>query len=113
VCVGILIRIDHRKYRRYNHAMAHEVGAQKPETQRLQIDVGLFAVSILLLAFSIVSTERLIKDNHLVGVNDILETGQLIPHIVGAFGLLGAVCSLYEGNLTKPLCLTLMGHHFT
>ncbi|KAK0745828.1 hypothetical protein B0T18DRAFT_410247 [Schizothecium vesticola] len=115
-CVGVFvwIAVDHRKRGGYEEAATNDEKGQKSNNQeRPQVDVALLAVSVLVMALSIVSTEYLIIDNRLDGVNDILEPGQLIPLIVGTFGLLGIVSSMFEGQLLRPQCLTLMGYHFT
>lgn len=115
-CVGVFVWIakDYWIRRSYEEAATHEGKQPKSKAQeRPQMDIALLAISISVMALSITSIEYLIIDNHLVGVNDILEPGQLIPLIVGAFGLLGAVSSLFDGTLSRPQCLTLIGYHFT
>ncbi|KAH7239553.1 hypothetical protein BKA59DRAFT_484661 [Fusarium tricinctum] len=114
VCVFVWISSDYWKRRSYEEAATYEGSQPKSKVQeRPQTDIALLAVSISVMALSIISIEYLIIDNHLVGVNDILEPGQLIPLIVGVFGLLGTVSPLFEGALLRPQCLTMMGCHFT
>jgi H+/gluconate symporter-like permease len=114
VCVFVWIASDYWRRRSYEEAATYEGSQSKSKAQeRPQTDIALLAVSISVMALSIISTEYLIIDNHLVGVNDILDPGQLIPLIVGVFGLLGTVSPLFEGALLVPQCLTIMGCHFT
>jgi len=117
-CVGVVVCIARNYWarRNYEEAATGEGTVKRPRSkvqERPQTDIFLVAVSIFVMALAIISTEYLISDNRLIGVNDILEPGQLIPLIVGAFGLLGAVSPLFEGSLSTPQCFTLVGHHFT
>ncbi|RGP72656.1 hypothetical protein FLONG3_6664 [Fusarium longipes] len=113
-CVVALMARDIWRRQGYEEAATQEGKKSKPKVQdRPQTDIVLLVVSISVMALSIISIEYGIIDNHLVGVNDILEPGQLIPLIVGLFGLLGAFIPLFGGALSQPQCLTLMGHHFT
>jgi hypothetical protein len=115
-CVGVFVWLARGYWQRrgYEEAPAHEGNKSKSKVQeRPQTDIALLAVSISVMVLSIISIEYSIIGNHLIGVNDILEPGQLIPLIVGIFGLLGTVSPLFEGALSKPQCLVLMGYHFT
>jgi len=81
---------------------------------RPQMDITLLALSLAATVLPIVSIEALIRDNHLTGVGDVLEPGQLIPLFVGAFGLLGTFLSFAsQETLFAPQCLTLFGHHLS
>jgi len=81
---------------------------------RPHMDVALLALSLLAVVLPIVLIEALVRDNHLTGVGDVLEPGQLIPLFVGAFGILGTFVSFVsQERLFAPQCLTLFGRHLT
>jgi hypothetical protein len=61
--------------------------------------------SVTLIALSISAVEYLIQQNHLTGVDDILDVGRLIPFLVGVFGLGGALVSItLSGQIQKARC---------
>jgi len=69
---------------------------------------------MVLIAFSVASIEYLIGENRLVGVNELFDVGQLIPFLVGAFGLVGALVSIvFTGEIFKPRCLVVFKHHLS
>ncbi|KAK1772107.1 hypothetical protein QBC33DRAFT_139 [Phialemonium atrogriseum] len=116
-CVAVLGWGTVRHWKGKMHgSSASRVGRRSKSTvpEAPQTDIALLTVSVSAIVLSIISTEYLIRDNHLVGVDVLLQPGQLIPLIVGAFGLMEMGISLLsDGKLFKRQCLTFINHHFT
>lgn len=81
---------------------------------RPQTELSLLVLSVFVIVFSILSAEELIKDNHVVDVNDVFDAGQLIPLLIGAMGLFSTLLSiLVRRSFFKPRCWLIFGYHLT
>lgn len=84
------------------------------EVVRPRTEISLLGLSVSVIVFSVVSIEYLIRDNNIVGVDDIFAAGQLVPLVVGIFGLANSSASLFVGSrLLRPRCWLLFNWHLT
>ncbi|KAK3386009.1 hypothetical protein B0H63DRAFT_190579 [Podospora didyma] len=91
-------------------------GDMKTTTSRArpQTEIPLLAISVAVIALSIASMERLVRENQLVGVDDLFAAGQIIPFIVGLAGLVNTVVPVVLfGKFLKPRCWLVFRHHLT
>jgi hypothetical protein len=80
----LLLLHQYRGPSQHSHAEDKSVSKAK---SRVKTDVMLFSFSVTVMALSISSIEYLIRENHLVGVDDIFSFGQVISLLVGSIGL--------------------------
>ncbi|KAK6953483.1 hypothetical protein Daesc_005788 [Daldinia eschscholtzii] len=81
---------------------------------RPQTDITLMLLSIAMIVLSITSTEYVIRANHLSGVDDIFDVGQVLAFLVGLFQLLNVLVPiLFQRRLLAPRCWLLFGRHLT
>ncbi|KAI8966311.1 hypothetical protein F5Y11DRAFT_365894 [Daldinia sp. FL1419] len=91
-------------------------GGQKPHYRfrRPQTEITLMLLSIAMIALSIASTEYIIRANHLSGVDDIFDVGQILAFLVGVFQLLNLLIPIFfERRVWAPRCWLLFGRHLT
>ncbi|KAK4442876.1 hypothetical protein QBC34DRAFT_452836 [Podospora aff. communis PSN243] len=116
-CVGMLgwsgkVVVERRRgYVKVGERTEEKKGKGK---QRARTDVLLLAFSVAVLVLSVWSVEYIIRENHLVGVDDIFQVGQVIPLLVGAIGLAMTLFSVvYERRILEPRCWVLLGRHLS
>jgi len=64
--------------------------------------------------FSIVTIEYLIRANYISALGDFFAVRQLIPFLLGLFGLVSALVTIATPKkLLAARCWTLFGYHFT
>jgi hypothetical protein len=84
------------------------------QTRRLQTDVALLLPSTGVIVVSIAAIEYLIRANQISALGDFFAVGQLIPFLIGLFGLVSALLTIARPKtLLAPRCWTLFGYHFT
>ncbi|KAI1808628.1 hypothetical protein F4811DRAFT_559034 [Daldinia bambusicola] len=108
ICIGLLAWVGITYVKRG--------GGEKPRriSYRPQTEIMLMILSIAIIALSITSTEYVIAANHLSGVDDIFEVGQVLAFLVGLFQLLNVLVPIFiKGRLWAPRCWLLLGRHIT
>ncbi|KAH8911746.1 hypothetical protein BR93DRAFT_12796 [Coniochaeta sp. PMI_546] len=113
---GLFLRRIHRSISGQpakNNLTAREK-RQPMSSHRPKTEVSLLVLSVFVIIFSIVSVEKLIQDNRVVGVDAAFQAGQLIPLLVGVIGLFNTLLSiLVRKSVFKPRCWVLFGYHLT
>jgi len=97
---------EHRYVSRKTRLRNREtVAATLPEIGRLRTEITLLGLSVSVITFSVASIKYLIRDNGIIGVDNIFAAGQLVPLLVGVFGLANSVASLFmDRRVLKPRC---------
>ncbi|KAL7626541.1 hypothetical protein AAE478_003313 [Parahypoxylon ruwenzoriense] len=91
-----------------------ERGNLKSRSRRPQTEITLVVLSIAMVILSIVSTEYVIRANHLTDVDDIFAVGQVLAFLVGLFQLVNTLVPIFfEGRFWMPRCWLLFGYHLT
>ncbi|KAK5656666.1 hypothetical protein OQA88_4646 [Cercophora sp. LCS_1] len=81
---------------------------------RLQTEIPFLLLSLAIILFSVMTTEILVHGNRIEGVDEIGSVGQLIPFLVGLFGLLASLASIKARHLLRQKrCWTIFGRHLT
>jgi len=89
--------------RRRDRGKGEKAAAMPPDKGRPRTEVTLLGLSVSVIVFSVASIKFLIRDNGIIGVDDIFTAGQLVPLLVGVFRLANSVASLFvDRRVFKP-----------
>ena len=109
VCTAFIIANVWVAFKRYQRKTSPDASPPRPV-----VELSLLLISGIIIILSIASIEYLIKANNIVDIDDVNSIGQLLPLLVGVFGIADAVFDISQSpKVFAPRCLLLFGQHLT
>ncbi|KAK3358163.1 hypothetical protein B0T25DRAFT_177344 [Lasiosphaeria hispida] len=98
----------------WQYVHGHDIGDDQRLRQRPTTDVLFLLLSIFIIAMSVVSVEYLIRANSMSELDDFFAVGQLIPFLIGLFGLVNTLVSISrQGRMLRPRCWVILWKHLS